>query len=148
MPAKSNDENQIRQLIEEWRNALSNRDLDRMVQNYAPDMLFFDAVPPIQLQDAAAYRKSWEQMLPHLPARVAADQRELEVKVSGDLAIAHCLTRLTDADTKETAAAGWVRVTMCFERQNGAWRVVHEHVSVPFDPMTGKAVFHRGPQPK
>jgi len=147
VPAKSSDENQIRLLIEAWRNALSKRDLDRMVQSYAPNVLFFDVVPPIQLQGAAAYRKAWEQMLPHLPTRVAADQRELEIKVSGNLAIVHCLTRLIDADTKESAAAGWVRVTMCFERENSAWRVIHEHVSVPFDPMTGKAVLHRGPQP-
>jgi hypothetical protein len=57
------------------------------------------------------------------------------------LAISHCITRLVNADTNENAAAGWVRATVCYQRQQGAWRVIHEHVSVPFDPMTGKATF-------
>jgi ketosteroid isomerase-like protein len=26
----------------------------------------------------------------------------------------------------------WMRATMCFERINGTWRIVHEHTSVPF----------------
>ena len=80
-------------------------------------------------------------MLPHLPPRISVEQRDLEITTSGDLAVSHCLTRLVNADTNETAAAGWVRVTVCYQRQQAAWRVIHEHVSVPFDPMTGKAAF-------
>ena len=26
----------------------------------------------------------------------------------------------------------WMRATMCFERVDGKWRIVHEHNSVPF----------------
>jgi ketosteroid isomerase-like protein len=26
----------------------------------------------------------------------------------------------------------WMRETLCFERIGGAWRIVHEHTSVPF----------------
>jgi len=138
--AKTNDEAQIRQLNEDWRSALANRDLDKLAQHYSPDVLYFDAVPPYQHRGAAAYRRTWEQMLPHLPPRVSVQQRDLEITASGDLAVSHCLTRLVNADTNENAAAGWVRVTVCYQRQQGgAWRVIHEHVSVPFDPMTGKA---------
>jgi ketosteroid isomerase-like protein len=80
-------------------------------------------------------------MFPHLPPRISVQQRDVEITSSGDLAVSHCITRLVNADTNENAAAGWVRVTVCYQRQQGAWRVIHEHVSVPFDPMTGKATF-------
>jgi uncharacterized protein (TIGR02246 family) len=146
--AKTNDEAQIRNLMEDWRNALSNRDLDKLIQHYSPDVLYFDAVPPYQLRGSAAYRRTWEQMLSHLPPHIAAEQRELAITVGGDLAISHCLTRLVNADTNETAAAGWVRVTVCYQRQQGAWRVIHEHVSVPFDAMSGKTAFIRDLDPK
>ena len=145
--ARSNDETQIRQLIEDWRKALSNRDLDKLIEHYSPDVVYFDAVPPYQLRGAAAYRRTWEQMLPHLPARISAEQRDLEITVSGDLALSHCLTRVVNAETGETAGAGWVRVTVCYQRHQASWRVIHEHVSAPFDPMTGKAVVARGPNP-
>jgi hypothetical protein len=29
---------------------------------------------------------------------------------------------------------------VCFRKFGGAWRIVHEHDSVPFDPTTGRAV--------
>jgi uncharacterized protein (TIGR02246 family) len=139
--ARSNDETQIRQLMEDWRSALANRDLDKLVQHYSPDVLFFDVIPPYQIRGVAAYRRTWEQMFPHLPPRISVQQRDVEITVGGDLAISHFITRLVDADTNENAAAGWVRVTVCYQRQQGAWRVIHEHVSVPFDSMTGKATF-------
>jgi uncharacterized protein (TIGR02246 family) len=142
---KTNDEAQIRQLNEKWSEALSARDLDRLTKLYAPDVLYFDAVPPYQHRGAAAYRRTWELMFPHLPPRIGAEQRDLEITFSGDLAISHCLTRLINADTNENAAAGWVRVTVCYQHQQGAWRVIHEHVSVPFDPVTSKATFIREP---
>jgi SnoaL-like protein len=44
--AKTNDESQIRHLIEDWCEALRTRDLDRLTRHYAPDVLFVDAVPP------------------------------------------------------------------------------------------------------
>ena len=44
--AKTNDESQIRHLIEVWCEELRTRDLDRLTQHYAPDVLFVDAMPP------------------------------------------------------------------------------------------------------
>jgi uncharacterized protein (TIGR02246 family) len=143
--ARTSDESEIRKLMEEWREAISARDLDRLMKLYAPDMLYFDVVPPYKHRGAAAYRRTWEMMFPHLPPRIGAEQRDVEINVSGDLAVVRCLTRLINSETKETAAIGWVRVTVSFQRQQGAWRIIHEHVSVPIDPMTSKAEFIREP---
>ena len=57
----------------------------------------------------------------------------------------HGLQRLINEDTKEAATCGWVRVTVCYQRQQGAWSVIHEHVSVPFDPATSQAALIREP---
>ena len=143
MPTAESDEAQIHQLIDEWRRALCARDLDRMMLHYASDIRFFDAVPPFQHLGAEAYRKTWENMFPYLPPRLGMDIRDLSVQVSGDLAFMHCLNQLTNLDTHEPATCGWVRVTVCYQRQQGAWKVIHEHVSVPFDPMTSQAAFLR-----
>jgi ketosteroid isomerase-like protein len=94
--AKTNDEAQIRQLNEDWRSALANRDLDKLSQRYSPDVLYFDAVPPYQHRGVAAYRRTWEQMFPHRPPRISVEQRNLEITASGDLAVSHCLTRLVN----------------------------------------------------
>jgi len=142
---QTNDEAQIRNLLEDWRAAICARDLDRLIQHYAPDMFFFDAVPPYQHRGAAAYRRTWEVMFQQLPPRIGVEFHDVEISVGGDLAVMHCLTRIINEDTKEAATAGWVRVTVCHERQQGTWRVIHEHVSVPFDPATERAAFIHQP---
>jgi uncharacterized protein (TIGR02246 family) len=140
-------EAEIRQLLDEWRAALCARDLDRLMQLYAPEVVFYDAVPPTQHRGAEAYRRTWEIMFGFLPPRLGSEVRDLSIHVSGDLALLHCLQRLTNADTGEAATCGWVRVTVGYQRQQGTWKVVHEHVSVPFDPATAQAAFIHKPEP-
>ena len=65
MRMRTTDETQIRQLIDDWRSALCARDLDRLMQHYAPAVLFFDAVPPYQHRGAGAYRRTSEAMFPY-----------------------------------------------------------------------------------
>ena len=137
------DESQIRQLLEHWRAALSARDLDQMMEMYSPDVIFFDAVPPYEHRGRDAYRQTWENMLQLLPKRIESEVRDVSVTVSGDTAFMHCLNRLVCTETGEHATCGWVRVTVCYQRIDNHWKVIHEHVSVPFDPHTGHAGFIR-----
>ena len=44
------DEAQIRQLIEQWGQALYAKDLNTLMAYYAPDILTFDILPPLQYQ--------------------------------------------------------------------------------------------------
>jgi ketosteroid isomerase-like protein len=53
----ANDEAQIRQLVEQWRQALHAKDLNTLMSYYAPDILTFDILPPLQYQGVEAYRK-------------------------------------------------------------------------------------------
>jgi ketosteroid isomerase-like protein len=57
---------------------------------------------------------------------------DLDVTVAGDLAFAHGLLHLTGSRTSGEQTDVWVRQTFCLRRVNGAWRIVHEHASVPF----------------
>lgn len=139
----SDDETQIRALIDEWRAAICTRDLDRLMKHYSPDVVFFDAVPPHQHQGADAYRRSWEGMFAFLPPHLGSEIRDLAIDIDGGLAVMHCLQRLVNTDTNEAATCGWVRVSVSYRRIGRVWKVIHEHVSVPFNPATSQAVFLR-----
>jgi uncharacterized protein (TIGR02246 family) len=141
MDDTASDESEIRRLMNEWREALCAKDADRMVAHYAPHVLLFEVTPPYQHKGPETYRANWQACFPHLPPSLGSETREMAVTVKGDLAFAHGLHRLTDKITGKAATCGWVRVTVCFQRREGRWQVVHEHASVPFDPMTSKAVF-------
>jgi ketosteroid isomerase-like protein len=39
----------------------------------------------------------------------------------------------------------WMRVTAVCQENQGNWQILHEHISVPFDPATSQAVFTLNP---
>jgi ketosteroid isomerase-like protein len=43
--SQANDEAQIRQLLEQWAQALYAKDLNALMSYYAPDILTFDILP-------------------------------------------------------------------------------------------------------
>jgi len=47
---KARDEAQLRQLIAQWAQALHDKDLNALMSYYAPDILTFDILPPLQYQ--------------------------------------------------------------------------------------------------
>jgi ketosteroid isomerase-like protein len=124
------DKAAITALIERSAEALRARDARAVVASYAADALLFDLAPPlahrVSADEVNAWLDTWE-------GPVNRKTRDLDITVEGDLAFAHFYVH-TSAVTKSTReqAEWWARATLCFKRADGRWRVVHEHVSVPF----------------
>jgi uncharacterized protein (TIGR02246 family) len=127
---KSNDEAQIRQLIDNWAKAFRAKDVDGLMANYAPDMVLFNLAPPLQYNGADAYRKIWEDWLPTFQGPVGYEIRDLSIAAGRDVAFCYRLTQIhgTRANGEETDT--WVRATVCYRKIDGTWMVTHEHVSV------------------
>jgi ketosteroid isomerase-like protein len=66
--------------------------------------------------------------------------RDLEITAGADLALCHFMVRISGTMRDGTEVGMWVRATSCLRRQDGAWTIVHEHASVPFDADTGQAI--------
>lgn len=132
----------ILNLVNQWRLALDNRDLDALLENYHPDCVLFDLKPPHRLNGVAKIRKAWEECLPYFPEKFTSKHRDLEVTVVGDMALLHGYHRfiaLSDLEKWKDVLHD-IRVTVCYQKINGKWLVIHEHVSMPYDPMTGQMV--------
>ena len=57
------NEAEIRGLIDDWVKALRARDIDTVVSNYAPDVVSFDVVNPLQRKGVDAIRKRAEEWI-------------------------------------------------------------------------------------
>jgi PhnB protein len=135
------DETAIRALIAKWSRALEAKDATPLVEDYLPDAVLYDAIPPYRTQGPDAIKALWEQCFPYFPEKFRSEHKDLTIDVSGDLAFVHGLHHFVPEPADHPSGATWMRVTACYRRVDGKWRVAHEHVSIPFDPMSGKASY-------
>jgi ketosteroid isomerase-like protein len=91
----------------------------------------FSLAPPlayrgVDAQEKQAWLDSWE-------GPVEIESRDFKLTVSGDFAFGHGFLRLSGTRRGAEAKVDfWMRSTLAFERQSDGWRIVHDHVSVPF----------------
>src|SRR6478672_11031635 len=63
---------------------------------------------------------------------VGSELRDLTIETGGDVAFAHGFNRIHGRRTDGSETNVWIRLTLCFRKIGGAWKVTHEHTSVPF----------------
>lgn len=135
--AKS-DEAIIRQMIDDWSRALEAGDSEALTVNYTEDSVLFDACPPYKTVGKEGIKQVWEQCLPYFPEKFVSEHRDLQVEVSGDLAFVYGLHHFIPDPPDHPCGQNWLRITVCFRRIDGVWKVLHEHVSTPFNPMNNE----------
>ena len=137
--AAASDEAEIRRLIADWSRALEAKDLDGLVAKYVDDAVLYDVKPPYLTRGPAAIRQVWQDCLPYFPAKFKSEHRDLKISVGGDVAFVFGLHHMKPIDPPDhPAGQSWIRVTACYRKVGGAWKVAHEHVSMPFDCTTGQ----------
>lgn len=129
--SQSTDEARIRSLLEDWVKAMHAKDAVAALANVAPDVVSFDLDPPLQHRGSAV-RKGLEAWFPTWKGPVGYEIGDLQVTAGGDVAFCHSLNHLTGLRTSGEKADVWVRSTLCLRKINDAWKIVHQHNSVPF----------------
>jgi uncharacterized protein (TIGR02246 family) len=137
---RENDENEIRQRIDALVEAIRNMDLEGVKPIYAPDIVSFDVVPPLQHRGAEAQWKNWADVFAAYQPPLGYEVRDLTITVGGDVAFAHTLNRISGTLRSGRRSDYWVRWTPCFRKLDGEWRIVHHQASVPMDPESGQAL--------
>ena len=138
------NEAQIRQMVGDQQRAICTKDVDQIMSRYANEVIFFDVKPPFQTKGKAAVRQLWEDCLPYFPDSFEMETRDLTITVNDDLAVAHWLFRFK-GEQDHPAMQQWMRVTAVCQKHQGDWQIVHEHISVPFNPETSQAVLTLNP---
>jgi ketosteroid isomerase-like protein len=130
----TNDEKDIRGLIDARVAALRAKDPGAMVAAYAERVVVFDLAPPLRQPDDARDPGPVERWLATFTGAMDAEVRDLEVTVGGDVAFCTSLNRLTatPAGTDEQFDL-WHRVTLGLRKVDGRWQITHLHESVPFE---------------
>jgi ketosteroid isomerase-like protein len=138
-------EDLIRQRLQDLARAVSAKDIDRTMSFYARDIVSFDINPPLRYAGADIKRQTWVKAFAAYPGGFSYEIRDPSITTQGDLAFVHSLNHVSGTLASGRTTEMWVRWTACFRRIDGAWLVVHDHVSVPADLEHGKAALDLRP---
>ena len=140
-----NDEAAIHRWVNRWAKAFRAHDLDGIMALYAPEVVAYDVVPPLRFSGREAYRKDYSEFLSQYDGPIDIEIRELRILVDGNLAYAAGLERIGGVLKDGQRSDVWVRFTSIFRQRGGRWLDIHDHVSVPADFASGKAVLDLKP---
>jgi uncharacterized protein (TIGR02246 family) len=139
------DEADIRRRIDKLANALRAMDLDGVMSIYAPDIVSFDIAAPLQYVGAETKRKTWVDAFAMYQPPLGYEIRDVAISVGDDLAFGHSLNRVSGTLKNGHRSDFWLRWTACFRKVDGNWLIAHDHVSVPVDPESGRALLDLEP---
>ncbi len=137
---KAIGEREIHTLMDDMANAIRAKDVDALMAHYAPDVLTFDLLPPLQYQGADAIRKRVSQWFSSFQGPIGLEMRNLSVTAGDDVAFCSSLNGSTGANKDGAKVEMWWRATNGFRKIDGKWLVTHGHSSEPFDVASGKAL--------
>ena len=115
------DEQDIRDLLERWAEAVRNGDMAAVLADHTDDIVMFDVVEPIENRGISAYRETWELFFRFSDGGPDAfNLISVEVTASDSAAWCNCILGIQDMR---------LRLTVGLRKEGGRWLVAHEHHS-------------------
>jgi ketosteroid isomerase-like protein len=139
------DEVAVLAVIDALSDAVRAKDIDTLLSYCAPEIATFDLVPPLKHEGPASVRRLWATTLGPFEIPLEYDIHELDITVGHDVAFCRSLNRFGGTTRDGTRWVSWLSSTIGLRKINGDWKIVHEHVSVPFDMRSGKALLDLAP---
>lgn len=143
-----NPEVEIRKICNEIMTAMEERDVEKVMSFYAPDIVAFDLAGPAQFIGKKDYKKTWVEAF-----EMCADTEksfhnvvhDLKITANENLAFVHSIRHNFMTPKVGKKMEIWMRCTQCFEKLNNKWLITHEQFSFPVDFETGKALMNQKP---
>ena len=144
-PVKDPHERLVRRM-QDRKKTFEAKDVDGIMSCYAEGEAFsaFEFMPPIGFHGGDMWRQNRVAFFAAWQGPLSLEFADLEVHATDDLGFVRSFARLVGTMYGQEVDL-WTRVTNCFRRIDGEWLMIHDHVSVPIDLATGKALLNLSP---
>ena len=141
------DVDAIRAQRQGWHDAFESKDVEKILTYYAPgdELVSYDIMPPLEYSGLEVYRESWKNFLGAFEGNPGMDNKDLQIKCSGDVGFVTNLIRLYGKMNGQDVSM-WLRESCGLRKIDGKWLLVHDHVSVPMDLSNGMALTNLLPE--
>jgi ketosteroid isomerase-like protein len=136
---------EILAVIEDRIKAIYEKDEQRVLASYAPNIISFDLAPPLKSMGIDTIKKRLQAWFAIYQGHINQEVAGVEIEGCGDMAHGYCLTRTHGTNIKGEKMDMWYRTTTFYKNIDGKWLITHEHISDPIDMETGKVIFDLQP---
>ncbi|MGJ9412715.1 YybH family protein [Aeromicrobium sp. CF4.19] len=139
-------EDGLREFVADRVRAVAARDAAPLVDAHSQDVVSFPVLPPAETHGTGDVADALTAWLDSYEVGPGYEVHHLRVAAGGDLG--YCSFRYHVSGTLHGGGEVdmWVRATLVCRRDDGRWRIIHTHESVPFDPETGAGLISAGPE--
>lgn len=116
--------------------AQESKDIDRLMKHYAPEIVYYDVVPPLRFTGHEEVRRNFQRWFDGYEGDITLETHDRTLVIDGDVAFVNMLHLDSGTRTGGVQSSIWVRETSCLRRVDGDWLITHEHVSIPINPET------------
>jgi ketosteroid isomerase-like protein len=127
------------EITEIEQKALAASTASELLAFYDPkDIITYDYIPGLQYVGAKAVYADVDHFFSNTK-NLKGNFVDLQVETDGTMGVAHSLQHFTWIDNSGAQQEATFRVTNCYHKTNGQWKIFHMHTSFPVDPVTWKA---------
>jgi uncharacterized protein (TIGR02246 family) len=142
MTNKNADEKVIRGLMDGWYAALERSDAAALAASYAEDVAIASLAPPLWTHGKQQYIENMTWWFSTFEGPLKGEPENMSIVAGDSVAFVNGFSHIVGKKKNGPPMDLRMRLTLCLEKRDGKWRVVTEHLSVPFDmqnfqPLTG-----------
>lgn len=120
----------IRATLNERADAIRNKDVQKVIDLFAPDSARYSLAPPLETTESL--QQEMEEWFATWQGPIGYEVQNLSIATDDKVAFCHGLGHYTGTKTDGAKPDVWFRETLCLRKLNGRWLVTHSHESVPF----------------
>ena len=122
---------QIRAVLDAWAVAVRAKDAEGVTRHHAREFVHFSLAPPLEYTKKTV-GKALQAWFATWDGPLAYELRDMVITAGEDTAFCHGLTRLGGTKTDGQKSELWFRQTLGLRKIGDAWKITHQHDSVPF----------------
>lgn len=122
---------EIISLTSQWDKSVAKGDAQTLAKDYIENVEVYDI--GTQLVGKEPYKDLWNASFPYFGESPKVSRRKIKLYAGNDLAFMHFYSKVSGSNISKPEEQPWCRTTVCFQKTNDVWCVVHEHISMPID---------------
>lgn len=134
------EETAILNVVQTLACAVRQNDVEAFLACCSPKVVAFDLLPPLKHQGADEIRRTWALARAPFEGPIDYEIHELEIVLGGDVAFCRSLNSFGGVQRGGDRVENNLCSTLGLRKIEGQWKLIHQHVAVPFDMATDEAL--------